>query len=141
MSDVGNGASPEPVVMTAMRRRGRAEEENLPPRLRGLVTKLLRIGVGATAILMISGLVLLFLGGRSASSVLNVIPRRLGAELLAGNPLAVLYAGVLVLLATPLVRVTVSAGLFAHAGDRAFTGITLLVLALLALSILVGYVV
>jgi uncharacterized membrane protein len=130
----------DPTGLTAFGRPGRAEEENLPLPLRGLVTRLLRVGVVATALLMIAGLVLLFAHGTPTSSVPRWGPG-LVAGLLAGDPLAYLYVGVLVLLATPLVRVSLSAGLFARAGDRAFAGITLLVLALLALSILAGFVV
>jgi uncharacterized membrane protein len=127
--------------LPAFQRTARAEEENLPPRLRGLITRLLRIGVGATALLMIAGLLLLFAHGSGVGAAPRLDGQNLGARFVAGDPQAILYAGVVVLLATPLVRVALSAGLFARAGDRAFAGITLVVLALLAVSILVGSVV
>jgi uncharacterized membrane protein len=88
---------------------------------------------------MIVGMVLLFARGPSSRVVSRWDLQSLGEGLRTADPSAVLFTGVLVLLATPLVRVGLSAGLFARAGDRDFAGITLLVLALLSLSILVGF--
>jgi uncharacterized membrane protein len=123
------------------RRRGRPEEENLPAHLRGIVTRVLRAGVGLTVLLLLSGLALFFAVGPG-----SVIPARVGLSgllrgLATADASAYLYLGIVVLLATPLVRVALSAGLFARSGDRSFSGITLLVLALLSLSVLVGFIV
>jgi uncharacterized membrane protein len=94
-----------------------------------------------TVLLLLGGLALFFAVGPG-----SVIPARVGlGGLLRGlataDASAYLYLGIIVLLATPLVRVALSAGLFARSGDRPFSGITLLVLALLSLSVLVGFIV
>jgi uncharacterized membrane protein len=65
----------------------------------------------------------------------QVVPLdRLPAELLAGNPLALLDLGVLALMAIPAVHLTVAAISFGRIGDRRYLWLTLLVLSLLAVG-------
>ncbi len=59
---------------------------------------------------------------------------------LAGRPYALILMGLLLLIATPVLRVVVSAVLFFIEGDRTYVGITLFVLAVLALSFALGKV-
>jgi hypothetical protein len=59
-------------------------------------------------------------------------------SLAAGAPSAFVYVGLVVLIATPIARVVVSAGLFSTAGDRPFTVLTLFVLLVLVATIVVG---
>lgn len=58
------------------------------------------------------------------------------AQLRAGNPYAVMQAGVLLLLLTPLVRVTVAAVSFWRDGERRYALVSLVVLAIILASIL-----
>jgi uncharacterized membrane protein len=55
-----------------------------------------------------------------------------------GNPLAVIMAGLLVLLATPVLRVAVSVVAFALEGDLRYVTITFLVLLVLLASFVLG---
>lgn len=137
-----NGSPPPVITAPGVRpRRGRPEEENLPASLRGIVTRVLQTGVALTVLLLLFGLALLFSRGLGPA-----IPARVDLlELLRGmataDASAYLYLGVVVLLATPLVRVALSAGLFARSGDRSFAGITTLVLLLLIVSVVAGFIV
>jgi uncharacterized membrane protein len=68
-------------------------------------------------------------------------PHTLGATLAgvrAGNPAAIIVLGLLVLLATPLLRIIVSIVSFARERDWPYVAITLLVLAILLLSFALG---
>ncbi|MCI4318771.1 MAG: DUF1634 domain-containing protein [Thermoplasmata archaeon] len=122
-------------------RRGRPEEEKLPSSLRGIVTRVLQTGVAATVVLLLVGLTLLFTLGPGTAIAARVGLSGLLHGLASADATAYLYLGVVVLLATPLVRVALSATLFAQSGDRPFAGITLFVLVLLVVSIVVGFVV
>jgi uncharacterized membrane protein len=68
-------------------------------------------------------------------------PPELGSLLgaaLTGSGMAVIDIGLLLLMATPLLRVAVLVGGWALAGDRRFATVALTVLALLALSVVLG---
>lgn len=119
---------------------GRREEAGVPAHLRGLVSRLLRAGLLVGSVLMALG-VLGFVAdgvGLGPPDVAVGLREALGPSLLALDPRAFAYVGLLVLLATPLTRVGVSVALFAAAGDRAFTALTVLVLALLLTTVAVG---
>jgi uncharacterized membrane protein len=55
-----------------------------------------------------------------------------------GQGRAIIAAGLLTLIATPILRVAVSIAIFAITGDRTFTAVTVAVLALLMISFLIG---
>lgn len=57
---------------------------------------------------------------------------------LRGEPLAIIALGLLVLLATPVLRVIVSIGAFLLEGDRLYAAITALVLLILIVSFFLG---
>jgi uncharacterized membrane protein len=121
-------------------RPARFEERNVPPTLQGLVSRVLRSGVSLAAALLSIGVVWEGAAGRGLLLTTTAPTTGPGFARLydLGGPGIVALAGVLVLVVTPLARVTISAGLFAAAKDRPFTAITLFVLAVLATTIVVG---
>jgi uncharacterized membrane protein len=112
----------------------------VPPRLQGLVARILRTGTVLAALLLAAGTVLFLArgGGDVLSAPLTLGAGPVGALLRSEPAGAVVLVGLLVLLGTPLSRVVASAGLFAAAGDRDFTKLTVFVLAVLLSTILVG---
>ncbi|HLX56847.1 MAG TPA: TSUP family transporter [Ktedonobacteraceae bacterium] len=100
---------------------------------------ILQSGVTASALVILLGLILLAFhpAGLSARS-LQSFPQTLGevwTGLLALQPQAVIVLGLLLLIATPVMRVAVSVVAFALEHDRHYVVITLLVLAILLFSI------
>ena len=59
-------------------------------------------------------------------------------DFLHANGQAVIVLGLILLIATPVVRVAVSTAAFAQQRDRAYVAITLVVLALLGVSFVLG---
>ena len=119
---------------------GRREEIGVPPLLRGLVSRLLRTGLVLALAWIAAGLALAIRGGVGLGSTVHAVGLSggLGPGLLGGAPGAFIFVGLIILLATPLIRVAVSAGLFASVGDRPFTALTLFVLGLLLATLAVG---
>ncbi len=117
---------------------------------------ILRIGVTASAILIAAGVLLLFftgstgygasLGnlndlvhyGQATGSRFPTTPGEVFAGLAGLRPYALIALGLLVLIATPVVRVAASVLLFWLERDTAYVCITLLVLCILILSFLLG---
>ncbi|MDE3228869.1 MAG: DUF1634 domain-containing protein [Chloroflexota bacterium] len=105
-----------------------------------LISNVLRGGVLLSAAIILIGVVMHYARPATAASVGLGYPHTLGEvipAILAGNAQAVITLGLLVLLATPVLRVAVSIGAFALEHDWLYVGITTLVLALLLASILV----
>jgi uncharacterized membrane protein len=72
----------------------------------------------------------------------QVVPLdRLPAELLAGNPLALLDSGLLVLLLIPAVHLSVAAVQFGRQREPRYLALTLLVLGLLALGAVLAFLI
>jgi uncharacterized membrane protein len=116
-----------------------------------IISSMLRWGVRASLLLFIAGTVIGFVRGPEFGSTAADLrrltgpngdfPRRAdwllrGVAGLHGTPLVV--AGLLLLIATPVLRVAVSMALFAGQRDRTFVAITLAVLVLLLLSFVLG---
>ena len=105
-----------------------------------LISTVLRGGVLLSGSIILGGIAYFFLlkfGGRLVSLP---FPHTLPAvfhDLVRGEPLAVIGLGLLVLLATPVLRVIVSIVGFALEGDRTYVAITTLVLTILLFSIIV----
>jgi len=118
----------------------RFEERNVPPALQGLVTRVLRVGVLISGILILAGTVFeaVVAHGSLFSAAAPSAAGGLAALLGHGGPSGLVLLGVIVLLATPLSRVVISTSLFAASGDRTFALITLLVLAILGTTIVIG---
>ena len=112
-------------------------------RFRLMVSLVLAVGVGVSAILIGAGFVAALAVGWQGSLVgaattasapttdFGGLPSRLGIL----EPLAIAQLGLLTLLATPVVRVAASVVAFASENDRLYTAITAIVLAILLASI------
>ena len=116
-----------------------------------LISNLLRIGVIASLIVVVAGLILSFIHHpaylHSRAELRQVIsPTRTSWHTLAGlvdglkhfRGEAVIMAGLLLLIATPVMRVAVSIVAFLIERDRTFVIVTSFVLAMLILSFLLG---
>ncbi len=118
-----------------------------------VVSTVLRYGVAASFIIVTIGIVTLLMhlytvpGHYSVASIMPsassgtlVLHSPLGVfrGLLQHDPNAVIALGLLVLIATPILRVAISAIVFFLERDRLYVLITLFVLAVLILSFLIG---
>ena len=120
--------------------------EAAPEKLAAIVNKtstligwVLQIGVLVSALVILIGVVMLFLspGGLSPDKFLT-FPHSfsaVGAGLLALRPQSVIVLGLLLLIATPVMRVAVSIVAFALEHDRGYVVITLIVLIILLCSL------
>ena len=107
-----------------------------------IIGGILQGGVIISSAIIILGLVLLPFhpGGLSAQRI-ERFPHTLGqvwTELLAFHPQAIIVVGLLLLIATPVIRVAASVVAFWLEHDRRFVIITLVVLAILITSFLIG---
>jgi uncharacterized membrane protein len=104
-----------------------------------VVSRVLGVGIVAAVALMLSGLVLGVVKGEGVPA--RVVPL---ADLVAGlaalDPGAWLSAGLLVLVATPFLRVGGSVVAFAVERDRRYVLVTAVVLAVMCLGVLLGKV-
>ena len=105
-----------------------------------LISRVLRGGVILSAVIIGIGMlgVLLHLGNQASSLPALDSVATVWHGLVAGDPLAVIMAGLLVLLATPVLRVAVSVVAFALEGDFRYVAITCLVLLILLVSFALG---
>ncbi|HLW02483.1 MAG TPA: DUF1634 domain-containing protein [Ktedonobacterales bacterium] len=117
---------------------------------------ILRVGVFASAVLIALGVVLLFATQHTGypgsfgnlAQLVQYGPNRLSAfpnnpaDVLAGlaqfKPYALIALGLLLLIATPVIRVAASVVIFALERDYAYVLITLFVLLILVISFLLG---
>jgi uncharacterized membrane protein len=113
-------------------------------RFRAWVSTVLLIGVSISAVLVAIGfggaLIVGWNGSLSGAAVGSADPTdfsSIGAGLAVLRPIAIAQAGLLVLVATPVVRVAVSLVGFVLERDRLYAAITAAVLALLLISIVV----
>lgn len=124
---------------------------NQPTATEKLISNLLRTGVFSSAALVVLGTIVTFLRhpsylssveqGRQLRDGLTSFPTTLPAVVQGltrseGN--AIVMAGLMVLIATPILRVVVSIVAFLQMRDRVFAGITTLVLLLLLTSLSLG---
>ncbi|MGH2366335.1 MAG: DUF1634 domain-containing protein [Chloroflexota bacterium] len=110
-----------------------------------LISLVLLVGVSLAAVILAVGLVIFFAHGGAnepASSMFSATPhsllgvvRRAMSGALQGDPQALLGLGVLVLLATPVLRVAASIVLFLAEKDWLYSVLTLVVLGILLYSI------
>ncbi|MFP4170349.1 MAG: DUF1634 domain-containing protein [Methanomassiliicoccales archaeon] len=97
--------------------------------------QVLLVGMLASVAVMSIGLLLVGLSGEWEEVALS--PLEVMEGLIEGDPMAVLYLGILLLIATPLARVVASGVLFAMEGDWRFALVSLLVLGVVAVAVLV----
>lgn len=114
------------------------------------IAGVLRAGVAASFVLIVAGTVVSFIHHPDYLRSLVALERltrpgiaphslaQVAAGLAAGRGQAIVALGLLLLLATPVVRVALSLALFLRDGDRTFAGLTIVVLALLFVSLALG---
>ncbi len=115
-----------------------------PDRFRSLVAGVLIVGVVTSAVLIALGFAGSLLvgwegsltGAGPATGDLTSFAS-MGANLAALRPIGIAQLGIVVLVATPVVRVAASVVAFTLEGDRLYAVITLVVLAILLTSLLV----
>jgi len=113
-----------------------------PDRFRALVSGILIVGVTLSATLMLLGFAGSLLVGWQGS-LIGATPGTnaladfgaMGQSLAAMRPVGIAQLGLVVLIATPVLRVAASCAAFALEGDRLYAGITLAVLAILLVSL------
>ena len=108
-----------------------------------IISHVLRGGVLLSAAVIILGAVLFYVRYLNGAIAFNsgVFPHSFGSvvqEIGQGNPLAIIAGGLLLLLITPVMRVAVSIVAFLLERDWLYTVITIIVLAILIISFLLG---
>ena len=129
-----------------------------PGRMERLVSTTLRVGILLGTVLIILGIVLLAHTGQTGYGAIAphglaallrftapgspghfpTTPGQVVRDALGGKPYAIIELGLLALIATPALRVALSVGFFAAERDRLYVVVTLLVLAVLVASYLLG---
>lgn len=100
------------------------------------ISHILRAGSYGSAVLMLIGLLLGLLRPVGLQPGVPLIPLRLlTTELGRGNPLAVMQAGVLLLLLTPLVRILTAAVSFLLERDYRYTLVSIAVFTIILVSL------
>jgi uncharacterized membrane protein len=107
-----------------------------------IISKSLKIGVLASAIVILIGFLMFLITGRSGYAG-SAYPTAL-AEIFKGlvllKPYAIILTGLFILILTPVFRVGVSVIVFLKEKDYLYVGITILVFAILIISFLLGKV-
>ena len=113
-----------------------------PERFRTLVSGILIVGVTLSATLMLVGFATSLMVGWGGSLTGAALRSggladfgAIGQSLVLLRPVGIAQLGLVVLLATPVLRVAASCVAFALEGDRLYAGITLAVLAILLVSL------
>ena len=105
-----------------------------------VIGKILRIGVVTSAIVILIGMALYFMGGSGYAS--GEFPRRfmaIFAGVAAGKSYAVIMLGVFLLILTPVLRVVVSIYAFYKEHDNLYVIMTTIVLVILIFAMFMGY--
>jgi uncharacterized membrane protein len=101
-----------------------------------LVARLLSIGtVASIALLAIGSALLAIRGGSPLDAAPDLDLTRIPADLLAGRPDGYLWLGLIVAIATPCARVLASLVGYLRRRERAMTVISILILAVIALTV------
>lgn len=115
-----------------------------PERFRTIVSTVLLVGVSISALLIGTGFVLALavgwegsLLGQTAATGSRTDFGELPPALVALRPVGITQLGLIVPVATPVLRVATSVVGFAREGDRRYVAITLIVLAILLMSLFV----
>lgn len=105
-----------------------------------LISRVLRIGVYTAATIIACGLILTVVTGSSGyeGSSFPTSIQAVWSGLKELKPAAIISLGLLLLIATPVIRVGLSVFLFIQEQDYLYTGITLLVLVILLFSLMFG---
>jgi uncharacterized membrane protein len=140
-------------MVSANNECGLAEAVDPTAQMEVVVSNLLRFGVLASFVIVAIGVVIFFIVARDGtnapglpSTMTSVVenegilrsPTDIFEGLGRGDPNAVIVLGLLVLIATPILRVAISAVIFFLQRDRLYVAITLFVLGVLAFSFIIG---
>lgn len=106
-----------------------------------IIGKILRIGVLTAAAVLIVGLALLLVTGQSGypEGMHPTAPVAILKGVAALKPDAIIMLGLFLLILTPVLRVVVSIYAFMKERDYLYVGITTGVLAILVVSMIIGY--
>jgi uncharacterized membrane protein len=107
----------------------------VPERMNRVLFHVLRGGMLLSLAAMVIGLIWFALTPRSSADVIPV--ERLLDELMSANPVALVELGILILIATPFLRVVTAFLVFAYERDVKFVAISLLVLFVVSLAIVI----
>ena len=104
------------------------------------ISKALRLGVIISAVITFAGLMMYFATGESGypGATYPVAFMEIIKGMLALKPYGVIMTGLIILIATPIFRVGISVIIFFVEKDYLYVKITLLVFAILMLSLLLG---
>ena len=129
------------------------EAEERVRRVEILISNILRFGVITSFTVIVIGVVVMFVANPGTASSADALGRLTGPDATFPHTIpAVVYGlgqfegesilalGLLLLVATPVIRVAVSIAAFVYQKDRTFVVITAVVLALLILSFILGKV-
>lgn len=108
--------------------------EKSEQRLYRWANRILTIGVIGSLLLIIIG-VLVMLITHNYNTDAPLLLSNIGMSLSHGEPIAIIGIGLIVLLATPVLQVLTALVSFVIGRDRAYIGITLIILAVLSISI------
>lgn len=112
----------------------KTEEKDL---MQSFLHWMLLIGISISTFLLLSGLILAIFTGQQVPAEVpafdQIIP-----DLLAYRPIGLLTLGILVLIATPILRVFGSVLAFVYERDWRYAGITFIVFLIVILSIFLG---
>ena len=115
---------------------------SLDPERRSLervVSRALKIGTYAAMVLIVAGVVRLLADGRSPLDVAPTLdPGTLVGDVLALRPSGLLWLGVILVLATPPLRVATALVGYLRAGEREMAIVAVLILAVIALGVIAG---
>jgi len=107
-------------------------------RMEAFISRLMRASVLISGLIILAGLSLYLVTGDESCPVNMFDPTWMlyGAPFFA--PSHIIFWGFMVLIGTPLLRITLSVGVYAKMKDWEFTGITGVVLVILLVSMILG---
>ena len=123
-------------VPPSMNDHQRAEDAGLT----AVIGWVLQVGVIISSVIIVLGMGLYFLhpAGRQQTTLMPHTLAQVFQGVLLLQPAAIIALGLIILIATPVVRVAISILAFAFEHDRKFTVISTIVLLILLLSFLLG---
>lgn len=108
-----------------------------PEQLNRVARTILVLGVAMALLCMMGGLLWLTLSGKPFATS-GISPFDIPSAIAAGDPNALIDLGIIVLVATPFLRVLAVLAMATRDGDRSFMVISATVVGLLLLALLIG---
>ncbi|MCL5046368.1 MAG: DUF1634 domain-containing protein [Actinobacteria bacterium] len=119
--------------------RTRAQEGSRVLQMEDFISAVLRVGVVLSAAIVGIGLVMVIVHGTGFAGYPTTISGVI-AGILTLNPKTVVDLGLLLLIATPVIRVGMSVAIFVYERDYLYAAVTLFVLLVLLISFTLGKV-